>query len=137
MARKKWGITLDGFNDLMSNLDSLGGSIIDAVEKCLKSSQEHVAEKLQRDMRKHKRSGATGEAIVTNKPVKWQGTKASVSVGFDFPEGLASVFLMYGTPRHKKDTKLYGDVYGNKTKKEIEEIHSSIIAEEIRRAMGG
>lgn len=134
---KKWGITLDGFNDLMSNLDSLGGSIDNAVEKCLKASQAHVAEKLKVDMRKHERSGATSEAIVTNKPVKWQGKKASVSVGFNFPEGLASVFLMYGTPRHKKDTKLYADVYGNKTKKEIEEIHSSIIADEIRRAMGG
>lgn len=43
---------------------------------------------------------------------------------------------MYGTPRMKKDTKLYNAIYGTKTQKEIKQIQKEIFEEEIRRVMG-
>ena len=50
--------------------------------------------------------------------------------------GMASIFLMYGTkvfgtPRVKKDTKLYSAIYGKKTKEKIKEIMS----EEFRKVL--
>lgn len=134
---KKWGITLDGFNDLIARLDDLDGNVKKAVNNCLEASQEIISKKLEKDMKKHNRTGNTKEAIVKSSPVSWQGTKASIDVGFNFPKGLPSVFLMYGTPRHKKDSKIYNDVYGKKTREEIERTHALIMADEIHKAMGG
>lgn len=137
MAKKKNGITLEGFDELIAKLDSLNGNVKRAVTDCLQQSQEVISEKLETDMKKHKRTGDTARAIVKNTPVKWSGTKASVDVGFRFAEGLPSVFLMYGTPRMKKDSKLYADVYGKKTRDEIARMQALIIADEIHNAMKG
>lgn len=136
MAKKKGGITLEGFDELIVKLDSLNGNIKKAVDDCLQASQDIISSKLEKDMEKHKRTGDTKKAIVKNKPVSWKGSKASVDVGFEFPEGLPSIFLMYGTPRMKKERKIYSDVYGKKTREEIERMQALIIADEIQNAMG-
>lgn len=137
MAKKKNGITLEGFDELIAKLDGLNGNVKRAVTDCLQQSQEVIGEKLEMDMKKHKRTGETARAIVKKTPVKWSGTKASVDAGFRFAEGLPSVFLMYGTPRMKKDSKLYADVYGKKTRDEISRLQALIIADEIHNAMKG
>lgn len=137
MAKKKNGITLEGFDELIAKLDGLNGNVQRAVNDCLKQSQDVISGKLEKDMQKHKRSGDTAKAIVKNSPVEWSGTKASIKVGFKFQQGLPSVFLMYGTPRMKKDRKIYSDVYGKKTKDEIARLQALVIADEIHKAMGG
>ena len=49
---KKWGITLDGFNDLIARLDDLDGNVKKAVNNCLEASQEIISKKLEKDMKK-------------------------------------------------------------------------------------
>ena len=137
MAKNKIGLELAGFEELIADLDALNGDVKGAVNDSLKVAHETVTTKVQTDMKRHKRTGRTADAIVTTSGVKWEGTTASIDVGFKFQEGLASVFLMYGTPRMKKDTKLYNDIYGSKTKKEIAEKQKEIILGAIKKRMGG
>lgn len=133
---KKAQIEVEGWKDLIGKLDSLNGNVKKAVSDCLQQTQEVVAKKLETDMQKHIRTGTTARAIVKNSNVKWEGTKASLGIGFRFVEGLPSVFLMYGTPRKKKDSKLYNDIYGKKTKDEIARLQTLIISDEIQKTMG-
>lgn len=84
-------------------------------------------------MKRHHQTGGTESSIQKSSKVGWDGETASVNVGFKISEGgLPSIFLMYGTPRQKKDTKLYNDLYGTKTKKQLIEIQKNIILDELK-----
>lgn len=139
MARKnRIGLQFSGFDEMIAKLDELQGDLKKTTEKALQASHKHVTPKLHADMKKHHRTGNTEETIVDDAPVIWEGTTASVRVGFLVSlGGLASIFLMYGTPRTKPDKKLYNDIYGPKTKKEIAEIQREIFANEIKKKMEG
>ena len=50
--------------------------------------------------------------------------------------GLPSIFLMYGTPRMKKDSKVYNAVYGKKTMDEVSMIQALIFADAINNHFG-
>lgn len=137
LARTRIAFDGDLFGNLMEQLDGLNGDVKGAVNKCLEASAEITKKNLNKAMTKHHRTGKTEEAIIKNPQITWQGSKASVNIGFKFPEGLASVFLMYGTPRMKKDTKVYNAIYGKKTREEIAKNQDEILNDAIRRAMGG
>lgn len=136
MARNKIGLELKGFEEWIERLENLGGDVKEAAEDSLQVAYSTITPKVIADMKKHKRTGRTAGAIVKKSDVKWEGTTASIDVGFKFPEGLASVFLMYGTPRMKKDTKLYNDIYGSRVKKEIAKKQEEIFTGMIER-LGG
>lgn len=137
MAKNKIGLQFEGFEEVIAQLDALQGDVKKATEKALIKSQEYVANKAKTDMKKHNRTGRTSSSIVDDKDVEWQAFTASIGVGFDiYNGGLASIFLMYGTPRMKKDTKLYNDVYGKKTQDEIGEIQNEIFQKAIKERMG-
>ena len=137
MAKNKIGLELDGFEDLIAELDALNGDVKGAVSDSLKAAHNTVTPAVQTAMRKHRRTGRTSKAIVKRSSIDWEGTTASIDVGFIFQAGLASVFLMYGTPRMKKDTKLYNAIYGSKVKKEIAKKQEKILFEAIKKRMGG
>lgn len=137
MAKNKIGLQYDGFEALISQLDSMDGNVKKAVERSLEAAHNTVTTKLVADMRRHRRTGRTAKAIAKDLEIKWEGTTASVKVGFRFPEGLPSVFLMYGTPRKKKDQNLYNDIYGSRVKREIAEKQKQIFTEEIMKRTGG
>lgn len=137
MAKNKIGLELKGFDELIGKLESLNGDVKEVVDGSLRVAHNTVTPKVVADMRKHKRTGRTAGAIVKKSDVKWEGTTASIDVGFRFPDGLASVFLMYGTPRMKKDTKLYNDIYGSRVKKEIAKKQEKIFLGMIEKRLGG
>lgn len=124
----KIGLQLDGFEDLMSDLDKLGGDLKEVTAEALEKSHAYVTPTLHQAMKKHHRTGRTERSIDDSGKVYWSGNTATVDVGFDISGGgLASVFLMYGTPKMKKDTKLYNAIYGSATKKKLAEIQEEII----------
>lgn len=137
MAKNKIGLKFKGFDEMIADLEALNGDVKQAVEGSLRVAHDTATPKLLADMRKHKRTGNTAQAIVKKSKVKWDGTTAAIKVGFQFPEGLPSVFLMYGTPRVPKDQKLYNDVYGSAVKREIAKKQKKIFEEMIRKRMGG
>ena len=135
MAKLK--LEFDGLLEYAELLDKVGGDLKKTTEKALKQTAEHINSNLHKDMKKHHLSGETEKSIKDDVKVEWNGSVASVGVGFKISEGgLPSIFLMYGTPRMKKDQKLYNDVYGAKARKEIKQIQEQIFAETIGQIGG-
>lgn len=134
----KFKLEFSGFEELSLQLQKLGGDLKATTEDALKSTHSHITPKLRSDIQKHRRSGGTERSLVTDAKVQWNGDIASIDVGFDIKNGgLPSVFLMHGTPRVKPDKKLYQDIYGSKTKKEVAEIQEKEFSKAIQKHLGG
>lgn len=138
MANNRITLNMRAIEEYAERLDKLGGDLNKTVEEALKKSVEHVTPKIQQAMQKHRQTGNTANSIVTTSNVEWDGTLAKIKVGFNISDGgLPSIFLMYGTPRMRKDAKLYNAIYGAKTKKEVTEIQQEIFLKAIRKKMEG
>lgn len=130
----KTRIEFEGFEEVIAKLSKLNGDIKGITEKALKETHKVITKKAETAIAPHKQTGATERSLKRNAEIMWAGSEASVEVGFDLSNGgLPSVFLMYGTPKMKKDQNLYNAFFGNKTKKEIMELQESIFYDEIRR----
>lgn len=133
----KMKIEFDGFEQVVARINKLEGDVRKTSEKALKASRDYITPNIKKEMSKHKRTGKTVSSIAESEPVKWEGSKASIYVGFKIKEGgIASIFLMYGTPRMKKDHKLYNAIYGASTLRKIKNIQENIFYDEIRRIGG-
>lgn len=145
MPRNKIKLQFGGFEEYAERLDRLGGDIASTAEKALKQSGDHVSNKLNSAVQNSKfpakgkyASGDTKKSIIENAAVTWEGTTASINVGFDFKiSGLDTIFLMYGTPRMKPMSGLKNAIYGTATKKEIQKIQEEVFSEEIKKRMEG
>ena len=145
MARNRIGLQVEGFEELMAKLDEVGGSpaMRRGVEGALITSKEYVTPQIEAAMAKLPAGGAystgnTKRSIDKDKSVDWDGTTATVKVGFDFEEsGLTSIFLMYGTPKMPPVAGLKAAIYGSKTKKEIAKLQGEAINKVIKRIMEG
>lgn len=137
MAKKKFGVEFEGFNELIDRIEKLNGDLKSITERALTESFKLVTPDLHQTMRKHKQTGRTEGSIVDNSTVEWDNDVASIKVGFNIKKGgLPSIFLMYGTPRIPKDQALYNAIYGKKTQEEIRKLQEEIFYEEIRRLNG-
>lgn len=137
MAKNKIGLEFKGFEEYAERLDKLGGDLKAITEKALQNSHDFITPKIHGEMRRHHRSGLTEDSIVDDAKVEWEGTTASVRIGFKIRNGgLASIFLMYGTPRMKKDQALYDSIYGSRTRKQIAELQEKTFARAIKKIMG-
>lgn len=131
---KKFSCEFEGMDELISRISKLDGDIKATTEKALKKTHSHVIPNLHTLMKSHKRTGRTERSIQDRPNITWVGNVASVDIGFDISNGgLASIFLMYGTPRMKKDTKLYDAIYGKKTIQEVRDLQRDIFYEELRK----
>lgn len=138
MARKKLYMDGEVFGQYAQQLYKLSSMefLKETTEKALMESKAYVTEKLHQDMKKHHRTGRTETSIDDDSGVEWKGTLASLKVGFKISEGgLASIFLMYGTPRMQPDRKLYNDVYGAATRRKIQEIQREVFDNALRQVM--
>ena len=138
MAKNKIGLKFDDIEDMLKRLERVEGDIKATTEAALKASKQAVAPGIQREIARHRRTGTTEATLDKDMSVKWEGTKGAIKIGFNIRKGgLPSIFLMYGTPRMKKDTKLYNSVYGAKTKKTIAAAQKEVFEKRITRRMGG
>ena len=132
MAKMK--LQVEGLDKLTERLKALDVDIKKVSEDALKETHRIVTDKAKIEIKKHNQTGVTESSLKLQPKVSWSGTTASVSVGFDIANGgLPSIFLMYGTPKMKKDQKLYNAFYGKQTQKEIVEKQTDIFYEAIRR----
>ena len=140
MARRGNRIELSfpGMQQMQNQLRELNGDLKKVAEKALKESHDYVTPKLHEDMLRHKKTGKTEQSIIDTAKIDWTGTTASVAIGFNLKDGgMPSIFLMRGTPRTRPDTKLRNDVYGPKTKKEIQELQKKTFMDAIAEKMEG
>lgn len=130
----KTRIEFEGFDEVLDRLKKLDGDIKGTTEKALKETHKVITANAKNAIIPHRLTGETEKSLVENPKVEWVGTEASIKTGFNIKDGgLASIFLMYGTPRMDKDQKLYNAFFGSRTKKEIMKIQEDIFYEEIRR----
>lgn len=144
MARNRIGLQFSGIEEMIERLEAAEADIKTATEAALKASKQIVNEKLNRDTTNANfpaggkyATGALKQSIDKDFNVKWEGTKASLKIGYDFQKsGMASIFLMYGTPKMPKVQKLYDDIYGARTKREIKKAQEKAMERVIERAGG-
>ena len=155
MAKKqKMSIDFSSFEEYAERLENLGGDLKATVDKALQASHDYVTENLKDDMKRHHKTGKAERSLLEDSKVEWEGNVASIDVGFDIANGgLPTIFLMYGTPKHAPanqygraggvnggvdaDKRMFDDIYGTRTKKEVQKIQEQIFAQEIKKRMGG
>ena len=118
MSHNTLKLELSGFKELLTKLDKLGGDVPGVVDDALTQAAGTIADDTLEALADanlpaggkfsgDKFSGSdTKAAIVTNPRVEWQGTTASVGVGFDYGEPGAGGYLITGTPKMKPDYAL-------------------------------
>ena len=139
MAKKnRIRIQFGGFEEYAERIDKLNGDLKSIMTEALVESKKLVTPEIKKQMKKHHRTGVTEGQIDDDTGVTWNGPIGEIKIGFAFGdgEGLPSIFLMYGTPRMKKDTKLYNSIYGTKIKKQISELQKEIFERELERLEG-
>lgn len=107
----KSGITikLDGFEEMLKDIEAAGGTINKAVDSAMKQSAQIVYSELKKQMQ-----GASPKAVdsglINRMPpptVKWDGNECKAEVGYkkgsynpkNLTDGYKAVFINYGTPR--------------------------------------
>lgn len=135
MARRI-GLDMTELEDYVARFDGYESELKRAIEAALIATKTEITKNLRKDMAKHRKTGDTEKSIDKNYRVKWEGMKATIDIGFKFPEGLPSIFLMYGTPKMPKDRKLYNDIYGAATKRKAKEVQAEAF-EKVLRRIGG
>lgn len=147
MASSKNKITLSfpGMKETLERFEKMNLAVGPAVTEALQESYNYVTSHLEDQIEQHHRTGKTAESLLKNEKVQVDGTTYFVHVGFDVSNGgLASIFLMYGSPKHKitrysgkkkstwnhpgmdADAVLYDLVFGKTTKQEIEKIQKKV-----------
>lgn len=145
---KKGGIDFEELLELGAKLDELAGEegIKRAVEGSLIATDKYVTKEVEQAVSSSKfdfdRTGDTKRAVEKDYEVEWDGMTAKVKDGFIIKkggkpvDGMTSIFLIYGTPLIKPDTKLKSAVRGTgKHKKEIQKIQSEVFQKVIERVM--
>ena len=128
----------DGMDAIIRQLEQLEVDVRETVTDALHEAGQLVTEQARAAIQPHKSTGKTEASLRENPTVEWTGTQAAVNVGFDINSGgLPSIFLMYGTPRMKKDTNLYNAFYGSETQKKIEQIERDALNAAVEKAMQG
>lgn len=141
MARMQ--ILFDGFTDLASKIDKAGESLEEAVDEALTETFDVVQTEVETSSAIYSSKGggkkgyATGNmyrAIKQDDKVNWNGKVAEISVGFDFGQkgGYHSIFIMYGTPRIAKDTKVYNAIKGTKVRNEVYKKQEEVLQKYLR-----
>ena len=134
---KKFGLQFHGWEEMMANLDELSHfGVLEGTKKALIETHKVVTPKLEAEISKHRRSGRTSDSLVREPRLSVEGTVVSVDIGFDLDNGgLASIWLMHGTPRQPPDKQLYQALYGRKTAGEIAHVQYHVIQDTIEKYM--
>ena len=136
MAKLKLQFT--AWEEMAENLNKLGGDLKMTTETALRESHATVTPKIEAAFAPHSTrfSGETIKTLRREPVIEWVGFVASVPIGFDIKAGgLASIFIMYGTPQHAPDRKVYSAFYGAAVKREINEIQQKVFSKAIEDAM--
>lgn len=109
-------LKIDGFDDLLKQIESAGGTIDKATEVCLKESADIMQAELKKQMQASDKNGTMSGLIgrMPNPTFDHEGNRFSAHVGYEkgdynpkkLSDGYKVVFLNYGTPRRSKHGKI-------------------------------
>lgn len=137
MARFK--IKFDGFDKMIEAFERREKNLNSTVEKALKETFDIVSPGVESAIRPHRQSGSTEESLIEVPVVEWNGNVASIRIGFDLHEEVASQFLIYGAkgnpvyglPDRAPDMKLWNALFGSAVNKRIAEAQRKVFEREL------
>ena len=109
MAKSGITLKLDGFEELLKDIEAAGGNINKAVDSAMKQSAQIVQAELKKQMK-----GASPKAVdsrlISRMPppsIEWDGNECRAKVGYKkgnynpkkLDDGYKAIFINYGTPR--------------------------------------
>lgn len=153
MARATMRLDFEGFNELVTKFEGMGGD----VKRVVTESLEDIGQKIGRDTEKAVQKGnlpakgkfshgATKESIVQNPKATSLGSYLiSIGVGFDFEKEGAGGYLIkgyyqnfHGTPRHMdRVNELYRMYEGKKYMRDLQTRMQDNVAKEIVKLTEG
>lgn len=143
---KRTTLNLDTKNieQLILKLDELEGDVKNAVEDSLTQAAETITDDTIDAMHESNlpaggkySDGDTKASIVKNPKVIWEGTKASVAVGFDYDKPGAGGYLITGTPRMRPVQPLNVIYTGKRYMTDIRKDMEAVMQDYINEKMGG
>lgn len=138
-SKSKFSFDFQEFSELIEKLDKAGGNIPAAVESSLKAAHGYITPGLKSGIGRHRLTGDTEKSLQATGQVVWDTPlRAHIRIGFKISEGgLPSIFLMWGTPKMKPDTKLKAAAFGAKTKREVAEIQRQELEKALQEILRG
>ena len=114
-------LVFEGLDELQDRLRKMGADMEQVAVDALKATNDIVVRGAEAGMSAGNlpaggkySTGRTLEALRREAIIEKKNTIITAHVGFDIKKGgLASIFLMYGTPRQPKDQALYDAFFGN------------------------
>lgn len=100
----KMKLEIYGFEEMITALDSIGANVKDFVTESLEAVGEEVGIRTKEALSdlpaggKYS-TGDTEKSVIINPTVEWQGSVATIGMGFDKMKVGAGGFLISGTPR--------------------------------------
>lgn len=102
-------LTINGFDEILKEIEKAGGSINGAVDSCMRESAKIQKAELVSTMQKKK----IDKGLIGRMPepeIEWDGNVCTARVGYkkgkydpkNLSDGYKALFLNYGTPRRKK-----------------------------------
>ena len=105
MARTTLRLDTKGFDRMLKELEAAGGDVKRAVDEALTKASAKITQDTKAAMaqpnlpaRGEYSTGDTMDSIIQDARVEWEGSVASIPVGFDFSKPGAGGFLISGTP---------------------------------------
>jgi HK97 gp10 family phage protein len=111
MARSRLTFAPPSFMKLLERMNraDLEAGVVDAFT----ATTAIIQPDLERNIEQHHRTGQTEEALVKQPEIVKEGNLYSVEYGYELKEGIAAIFLEYGTPRMKPTPTLRPAIKGN------------------------
>ena len=137
-------LKLDGFEDLLTQIEKAGGTIDSAATKCLKKS----ADIMDTELRKQMQAANVDSDLANSMPppeIEVEGNRYTARVGYkkgnynpDNPsDGYKIVFLNYGTPHRTKHGKVAARGFIKKAKKKATPQIKKAQTETLNKILGG
>lgn len=142
MGKNKAKVKLEGFKEMITTLDSLGGDLVGVAADALTQAGETIgwdtmeaAQNPNMPAEGKYSTGRTEQAVLTTPRVEVSGNLVEVGAGFDYTKDGAGGILITGTPRMKPNYELQkifkGRRYMNNISKDIE----AVVQDEIERRL--
>lgn len=142
MGKNKAKVKLEGFKEMITALDSLGGDLVGIAADALSQAGETIgwdtleaAQNPNMPAEGKYATGRTEQAVLTTPRVEVSGNLVEVGAGFDYTKDGAGGILITGTPRMKPNYELQkifkGRRYMNNISKDIE----AVVQDEIERRL--
>jgi hypothetical protein len=140
----KFSLDFVGFDEVLKKFAKLEADAKPVADEALTKTHEIITKKAEAAIAKANlpaggkySTGDTEKSIVRDPKITWKGTEGSVSIGFNIKKGgLASIFLMYGTPRMVKVQELYDAFWSEQTEGEIMNTQKEIFMKALEELEG-